>query len=694
MMGEFRVHHIRFFEYQPKAIHCIAYNKETEKLAVSRSDGTLELWSSRDHWFQEKVIPGVEGKSIEALCWQGERLFTAGLDGYITEFDLLRLQPKAIATSNAGPIWCLTSDPTGKFLAAGTEDGCVVIFDTENNTLESKKAFDKQESRILCIAWHSAGETIVTGGIDNIRLWSVRSGHAYQRLTLGRQEKNKETIVWCLAVTSDMTIVSGDSRGKTSFWNGEQGTLIKSFLSHKADVFCLCVDKTEMSVLSSGVDSTVVQFEYTSTQKDSDWKVWVKSLAHFRHTHDVRSLALANDHIVSGGVDTNLVVYRLQPGKKKVWRKLAPIPHRSMVQVARQAEMVILKYTDYLEVWRLGHTNKTSKTDGEILPLQSNPLKLVQLKNKSSEPIVCFAISSHGNMVAFSDQDSIRAYRLIIDNKELINPSVSIKKLKLETSESVQTAMPAHHMVVSSNGETLVTATVCGNVQVLCADNGYLKVDHTFQASQEPALSITMMCLCPNDELVAVGDNGRNVTIYDITKKQVVCRLPQYSCQVTAMAFTLCSKKMVAVYTDQMVYEFDIEEQEYSEWSKSNSTKFPSYWKRRHNKINHIFFHSQHPHKMFLHDEQTLYVLDKSKSFPTEEVKPSKKGLGKQDGDKKVSGKQDEDSGTHPLSICKKYKFILHMDSLRDDWLVTVERPPSAINDNLPSTLKTKKFGT
>jgi len=61
--------------------------------------------------------------------------------------------------------------------------------------------YDILTGRILCIAWHVAGDIIVTGGIDNIRLWSVNSGHAVQRLTLGRQEKNKETIVWCLAVT-------------------------------------------------------------------------------------------------------------------------------------------------------------------------------------------------------------------------------------------------------------------------------------------------------------------------------------------------------------------------------------------------------------------------------------------------------------------------------------------------------------
>jgi len=40
----------------------------------------------------------------------------------------------------------------------------------------------------------------------------------------------------------DLTIVSGDSRGKTSFWNGKSGTLVDSYQSHKADVLCVAAD--------------------------------------------------------------------------------------------------------------------------------------------------------------------------------------------------------------------------------------------------------------------------------------------------------------------------------------------------------------------------------------------------------------------------------------------------------------------
>jgi len=64
----------------------------------------------------------------------------------------------------------------------------------------------------LCLAWDATGDVIVTGSADALRIWNVESGHAVHRMTAGRDERKKETIVWCLAVTKDFTIISGDSR--------------------------------------------------------------------------------------------------------------------------------------------------------------------------------------------------------------------------------------------------------------------------------------------------------------------------------------------------------------------------------------------------------------------------------------------------------------------------------------------------
>ena len=61
------------------------------------------------------------------------------------------------------------------------------------------------------------------------RLWDVESGHPLQRMSTGRVEKNLETTVWSVIILSDYTIVSGDSRGKTSFWNGNTGMSVSKF---------------------------------------------------------------------------------------------------------------------------------------------------------------------------------------------------------------------------------------------------------------------------------------------------------------------------------------------------------------------------------------------------------------------------------------------------------------------------------
>lgn len=66
--------------------------------------------------------------------------------------------------------------------------------------------------RILCLTWDSSGNHIVTGSIDTVRIWNVNTGHAIHKMTTGRAISNRETIVWCLAVTDDFTIISGDSR--------------------------------------------------------------------------------------------------------------------------------------------------------------------------------------------------------------------------------------------------------------------------------------------------------------------------------------------------------------------------------------------------------------------------------------------------------------------------------------------------
>lgn len=672
-MGEFRVHRVRFFEYQPKAIQCIVYGKEVNKVALSRSDGCIETWDLKNDWYQDKVIQGSESKSIETLCWQGERLYSAGLDGDVVEYDLKKLEPKASASSNAGPVWCLTTDSHGKFLAAGTEDGCVVLFDTDYNSLQYYRSFDKQEGRILSIAWNTSLEVILTGGVDNMRLWSVKSGHAVQRMTLGRVEKSKETIVWCVAILSDMTLVSGDSRGRTIFWNGKQGTQIKSFQMHQADVLCLAVHQDEKQVFSSGVDPKVVQFQYTTTSRESDWKMWVRTKIWYQHTHDVRAMAVTPTDVVSGGVDTTLLANRL--GNEKNKRKMRSIPMHQLVGVAKDRNALLLQYPDYLELWRLGNTRKTSEKDGEVLPEEIPPQKLIQLKTKDGQHIACSAISSRANWMSYSDIDGFKLYKITMTDTESISPSVDLRKVKKGLP-----SYSAHRIVFTPDEKFLVIATSCQKIVVISLDEDSVSLYHAWDDYTEE--SIHQLSVSPNSKLVAVADLSYKITVLGVESKEVVSQLPSYKSTVTAMTFTPDSRNLITAHADQKIYEFDVEKKEYSDWCREVCNKFPNAWKKRHQIIHHISTSPRYPDKIFFCDLDKFFILDKTQPFPSIGSKPF--NLVARPNSSKVSA----------FHVCTRFRYLIHMDFVNDDWVVMVERTKLAMMESLPMAMQQKKFGT
>ena len=76
------LHRVRFIGLTRQAIQCLSFKDDGAKLALSRDDGSLEVWASHSHgWVKELWIPGRTNTSIQALQWCGERLFTGCLSG-------------------------------------------------------------------------------------------------------------------------------------------------------------------------------------------------------------------------------------------------------------------------------------------------------------------------------------------------------------------------------------------------------------------------------------------------------------------------------------------------------------------------------------------------------------------------------------------------------------------------------------
>uniref|UniRef100_A0A673M0C2 U3 small nucleolar RNA-associated protein 4 homolog n=1 Tax=Sinocyclocheilus rhinocerous TaxID=307959 RepID=A0A673M0C2_9TELE len=245
-MGEFKVHRVRFFDYMPSGIRALAFNRDTERMAVARMDGSVEIFHCSDRFFQEKIIPGREQCGIEGLSWVGERLFSAGLNGGITEYDLTNQKVKYTIDAYGGPIWTITGNQQGTHLAVGCEDGTVKLFEVNEDKIQFERNLDRQKSRIVSLSWHPSGSKIAAGMMDMIQIFNVETGHSIHRMLADRgvgTSRSKECVVWSVVYLSDGTIVSGDSVGMVKLWDDQTGTLIKSHNVTKCDVLALSVSQ-------------------------------------------------------------------------------------------------------------------------------------------------------------------------------------------------------------------------------------------------------------------------------------------------------------------------------------------------------------------------------------------------------------------------------------------------------------------
>lgn len=279
-------------------------------------------------------------------------------------------------------------------------------------------------------------------------------------MTTGRSETRKPTIVWCITITNDFTIISGDSRGKLTFWDGKIGAQIESYQSHRADILALCLNDDQTSLFCSGIDPNIVNY-VKITVKDGTHK-WVKSLQRKIHEHDIRALVLNDNKLYSSGVDGYLACSHLSP--KKLF-KYPPIL-QNPITLASKARLIMLRYHQHIEIWSLGMPSNEKDKNTGLLLLDQEPKKLVLLQKlvkgeegeNDKEGIISSTMSDDGQFVMYSTRFGNRIFKLIIvDNKpELIPLEVCNEVESVPCLNSVFVSQDRLIMAMSGGGLKLV----------------------------------------------------------------------------------------------------------------------------------------------------------------------------------------------------------------------------------------------
>ncbi|KAK1887924.1 U3 small nucleolar RNA-associated protein 4 like [Dissostichus eleginoides] len=683
-MAEFKVHRVRFFDYMPTAIRAMAFNPRTERLAVARADGALEIFNFADNYFQEKVIPGQDGRAAEALCWLGQRLFSAGLNGEITEYDLENLRPRYTVEAYGGPIWSISSNSQGTLLAVGCEDGTVKIFEILEERIQFQRNLDRQKGRIISLCWHPSGTLIAAGMMDMIKIFDAESGRATHRLLVERgvgASKSREVVVWSIAFLSDHTIISGDSAGKVQVWDGLTGTLVRTHLVTKWDVLALSSSQDESSVVAGTSEGTVVQFQFLSSNVGLQDKEWVRTRTFKNHSHDVRGLAHTDTAVVSGGMDTQLVVRPLLDKVEKntqesALRKIA-FPHRSLVCCAKKAGLLLFQFPDHLELWRLGESNGHG-SPGDSLPVKRKPEKLIQLKRKGEDHIRCSALSPCGGWLAYSTVTSFRLYRLQ-------NNSISVTKV----SRLPKDLRSAQQLCFSSDSTKLFASSSHSSVLVVALNQSECKYLHTLRPKSGSSQPVHLLCVSEDGKWLATANTDCQIHVFNLDKLKLHCTVPVYSSCPTAIAIHPTNSNLVVVHADQQIFEYSLVQKEYTEWSrKLQKQGLHPLWVERDTPITHIAFNPKNPAHIILHDTFMFCIIDQNLPLPE-----AKTPLYNQMTLRSLP-ESERIMHSHAFKICKNFQHLLCVRLLEDHSLVVVERPLLDILSQLPAPVRQKKFAT
>ncbi|XP_068115701.1 U3 small nucleolar RNA-associated protein 4 homolog isoform X2 [Hyperolius riggenbachi] len=686
-MGEYKVHRVRFFDYVPSGVRCIAHSEQTERLAVARTDGSVEVFNFPANYYQEKVIPGDERRSTESICWVGtDRLFSAGLNGEIVEYDLEKLGVKYSIDAFGGPLWSIAASPSGSQLAVACEDGSVKLFSITPERIVFEKSLDRQKGRILSLAWHPSGSHIVAGSVNVIKVFNVSSGRLLQVLKLDRRlltGQKRECVPWALAVLSCGEIISVDSSGKLQFWDLETGTLFRSFTAASCAILCLAVSTDEDSLVVGTAQGTIFQYQLIDVQEGKAEKKWVCTKPFQHHTHDVRAVAHSSNSLISGGVDGHIVarplLEKIQVKSYEAALRKITFPHRHLVSCAQASGLLLFQFPEHLELWRLGHTNQSGK-DGDILPIEQEPELLLQLK-KGPEAIRCSCISRCGSWMSYATSSSLYLHQLNYENN-----NISLRRV----SKVPQPPGGALQLLFSPDSTRLYAGSERGSIHILELSGGSCSLKDTLQPPAASSHPVHLLAASKDGSLLAAASANSQIDVYNVKDMKYVCSVPQYNSPPTAIRIHPSTNNLVIAHADQHVVEFDIAHKQYTDWSrKVLQHGLHRDWLERDTPITGISFNPSRPEHILLHDNYMFCVLDKSQPLPDDNTFL----LANQKALKHLSVRARR-SRTHAFKITRKYQPLLFMDLLENGELVLVERPISDILAQLPPPIKQKKFGT
>lgn len=504
------MHRLDMVPWRPSSVVSMASSEDGSLCTCLREDGRIDMYDTQRDVLL-KTYPGNANSSPSSIVTVDEdtsrgrmvRMFVGGMDGTITEIDGHTRSTRVVCDSHGGAVWNMDvkavkgeeEGAVSHVIAAACDDGCVRLYSVEKDVpgVSIRTSFLPVDGKALCVSWHPQANIVVSGGTDGcLHVWNADTGREMTRITVdGLSSSGEPPCIWSVLVLSDGTIVSGDSLGQVSFWDGKFGTMLAKFNPNGVDVLALANSPKGDLVFSSGVDPRIYVFKRIS---GSDGMTeWAYLSSKQEHALDVRALCCCSnpqegafDHrIFSAGNDSMIVSHSVDGFLKEHPRRVDLVPERPCISVSGGEDLDIMATAtgNSLDIWKLQAPRDnllSNKNDGDVCSPGRPPLHVAHMAITSGAHITSVAVSSDAHLVAFSDNNGIKCINIremtmdgdmdasvvpILDDTS--DPSVLLGMQSVPLPHGMGTTESVMNLEFIPNTHSLIVCMVDGTIKII-----------------------------------------------------------------------------------------------------------------------------------------------------------------------------------------------------------------------------------
>lgn len=231
-----------------------------------------------------------------AFSRDGQFLATGSTDGSIQLWDAINWQQTQTRKEHKGAVTSIAFAPTGKMLVTGGEDGSVKLWDPQE--LHAAITFKAHSDTVQSIAFSPLGDQLITGSKDGlVKLWDVARGRELLAL------RGHTGAVYAVSFSPDgKTFASGGADGLLNLWNPVDGRKRAFFKTPSTEINCLIFAAGGEWIVAGTGTGSLLSWNVTNGKQGASFEGPKGS---------VLSLALSPDgrNLASGGADGTIRVW-------------------------------------------------------------------------------------------------------------------------------------------------------------------------------------------------------------------------------------------------------------------------------------------------------------------------------------------------------------------------------------------------